>query len=251
MLKHSFLKWACVEISSASASRRRELLGFNLLADILDQGTSETYQRQYWQCDTEFRVTDRTPLLFRSFHQTSAMICRHVERRTQTVRSTAKKQTKQKLRLHQSCTAQRGLGGIYSSQSIYLASKTTTGTANLLKLVHPEDAASVSAMRAHFLSEAGGEAGVADGKVLGFEPFVSEEGSDGLFWSCNQVLLVDGTVVGLLAALADDLMDTRDDEETGADQATDSTVMKLEPCLLGLRYRNDKETITTTVLTLK
>lgn len=39
---------------------------------------------------------------------------------------------------------------------------------DLLKLVHPEDAASVPAMRANFLSEAGGEAGVADGKVLGF-----------------------------------------------------------------------------------
>lgn len=68
-------------------------------------------------------------------------------------------------------------------------------------------------MRADFLPEAGGEAGVANGKLLGLEPFVSQEGCDGLLRGSNQVLLVDGAVVGLLAALPDDLRHTGDDEE--------------------------------------
>lgn len=46
-------------------------------------------------------------------------------------------------------------------------------TADLLKLVHPEDPTGISAMGAHFLSEAGWVASVADGEVLGFEPLVS------------------------------------------------------------------------------
>lgn len=82
-------------------------------------------------------------------------------------------------------------------------------TTDLLKLVHPEDPTSVSAMGAHFLSEAGGDAGVADGQVLRFEPFVPQEGCDGLLRSGDQVLLVNGSVIGLLATLTDDLKDTR------------------------------------------
>lgn len=82
-------------------------------------------------------------------------------------------------------------------------------TADLLKLVHPEDPAGVSAMGAHFLSEAGGEAGVADGQVFRFEPLVPQEGCDGLLRGGDQVLLVDGVVVWILTALADDLMETQ------------------------------------------
>lgn len=71
--------------------------------------------------------------------------------------------------------------------------------------MHPEDAAGVSAVGAHFLSEAGGEAGEADGQVLGFQPLLSQEGGDGLLGGGDEVLLVHGVVVWLLAAFADDL----------------------------------------------
>lgn len=85
------------------------------------------------------------------------------------------------------------------------AGKVTGNPAHLLKLVDPEDPAGVPAVGAHFLPEAGGEAGVADGQVLGLEPLVPQEGGDGLLRGGDEVLLVDGIVVGLLAALADDL----------------------------------------------
>lgn len=71
--------------------------------------------------------------------------------------------------------------------------------------MHPEDPAGVSAMRAHFLSEAGGEAGVADGQVLGFQPLISQEGCDRLLRGGDEVLLVHRVVVRPLAALANDL----------------------------------------------
>lgn len=62
-------------------------------------------------------------------------------------------------------------------------------------------------MGAHFLSEARGEAGVADGQVLGLEPLVPQEGCDGLLRGGDQVLLIDGVVIRLLAALTYDLME--------------------------------------------
>lgn len=71
--------------------------------------------------------------------------------------------------------------------------------------MHPEDATCVSAVRAHFLSEAGGEAAVAYGKVLGLEPLFPQECCDGLLRSGDEVLLIDGVVVGSLAAFTDDL----------------------------------------------
>jgi len=63
-------------------------------------------------------------------------------------------------------------------------------TTDLLKLVHPEDPARVSSMGTHFLSEAGGEAGVANRQLLGFEPLVSQEGCDGLLRGGDEVLLI-------------------------------------------------------------
>lgn len=75
--------------------------------------------------------------------------------------------------------------------------------------MHPEDAAGVPAVRAHFLPEAGGEAGVADGQVLWLEPLVPQEGGDGLLRGGDQVLLIDGVVVRLLAALANNLVEAQ------------------------------------------
>lgn len=73
----------------------------------------------------------------------------------------------------------------------------------------PEDSAGVPAVGTHFLPEAGGEAGVADGQVLWLEPLVPQEGGDGLLRGGNQVLLIDGVVVRLLAALADNLVEAQ------------------------------------------
>lgn len=86
-------------ISSVSASRGRQLqiIGMDYLTKSQRMQTVVclTYRRQCWRCDTEFPETDRTPLLSQSFHQTSAMICHHVERRRQTAQSmTKQKQTK-------------------------------------------------------------------------------------------------------------------------------------------------------------
>lgn len=86
-------------------------------------------------------------------------------------------------------------------------------TSDLLKLVHPEDPTGVSAVGAHLLPEAGGEAGVADGQVLGLQPLVPEEGCDGLLRGGDEVLLVYRAVVRLLAALANDLRKTHTGEE--------------------------------------
>lgn len=76
---------------------------------------------------------------------------------------------------------------------------------DLLKLVHPEDAAGVPAVGAHFLSEAGGEAGVADREFLRFQPLIPQEGCDRLLGGGDEVLLIDGVIVRLLTALTDDL----------------------------------------------
>lgn len=86
-------------ISSVSVSRGRQLwiIGMDYLTKRQRMQTVMclTYRRLCWRCDTEFPETDRTPLLSRSFHQTSAMICHHVERRRQTAQSmTKQKQTK-------------------------------------------------------------------------------------------------------------------------------------------------------------
>ncbi len=61
--------------------------------------------------------------------------------------------------------------------------------------MHPEDPAGVSSMGAHFLSEAGGDASIAEGQVLGFEPLFPQEGCDGLLGGGDEVLLIDGVVV--------------------------------------------------------
>ncbi|KAG7239866.1 hypothetical protein INR49_030600 [Caranx melampygus] len=59
----------------------------------------------------------------------------------------------------------------------------------------PGNPTGVSAVGAHFLSEAGGEAGVAHGQVLGFEPLFPQEGCDGLLRGGDEVLLIYGVVV--------------------------------------------------------
>lgn len=61
--------------------------------------------------------------------------------------------------------------------------------------MHPEDAAGVPPVGAHFLPEAGGEAGVADGQVLRLQPLFPQEGRDWLLRGGDEVLLVDGAVV--------------------------------------------------------
>lgn len=94
--------------------------------------------------------------------------------------------------------------------------------ADLLELVHPEDPAGVAAVGAHFLPEAGGEAGVADGQLLRLEPLVPQEGGDGLLRGGDQVLLVDGAVVRLLAAFADHLVECRTEgSEEGGEKGSD------------------------------
>ncbi|KAF3860034.1 hypothetical protein F7725_000289 [Dissostichus mawsoni] len=70
-----------------------------------------------------------------------------------------------------------------------LTGSVVQGASDLLKLVHSEDPARVSAVGAHFLSEAGGEAGVADGQVLGFQPLVPQEGGDGLLRGGDQLII--------------------------------------------------------------
>jgi len=84
--------------------------------------------------------------------------------------------------------------------------------------VDPEDAAGVSAVGAHFLPEAGGEASVADGQVLGLQPLVPQEGGDGLLRGGDEVLLVHGVVVRLLAALTDDLGGGGSEGTTGEEE---------------------------------
>lgn len=54
----------------------------------------------------------------------------------------------------------------------------------------PEDPTRVSAVRAHFLSEAGGEAGIADGEILWLQPFISQESCYWLLRCGNQILFV-------------------------------------------------------------
>lgn len=68
-----------------------------------------------------------------------------------------------------------------------------------------EDTPSITAMRAHFLTKAGGEAGVLDGQVLGPQPLVPVQGCNGLLRGGDQVLLVIGVVVRLFAAFANHL----------------------------------------------
>lgn len=69
----------------------------------------------------------------------------------------------------------------------------------------PEDPTRVSAVRAHFLSEAGGDAGIADGKLLWLQPLISQEGCHWLLRCGNQILFVHCIVVRVLAPLPDHL----------------------------------------------
>lgn len=69
----------------------------------------------------------------------------------------------------------------------------------------PEDPSCVSAVRAHFLSEAGGHAGIADGKVFWLQPLISQEGCDWLLRCGNQILLVHRIVIRFLTSLPDHL----------------------------------------------
>lgn len=51
---------------------------------------------------------------------------------------------------------------------------------HLLKLMDSKDTTGVSAMRAHFLTKAGGEASILDGQILRPQPLVPVQGRDGL-----------------------------------------------------------------------
>jgi hypothetical protein len=51
---------------------------------------------------------------------------------------------------------------------------------HLLKLMDSEDTTGVTAMRAHFLTKAGGEASVLDGQILWPQPLVPVQSRDGL-----------------------------------------------------------------------
>lgn len=81
-----------------------------------------------------------------------------------------------------------------------------SGRADLLELVHAEDAASVPPVRAHLLPEAGGDTGEAQGQILRVQPLLSQEGRNGLLRRGDQVLLIQAGVVGLLAALSNHLL---------------------------------------------
>lgn len=71
-----------------------------------------------------------------------------------------------------------------------------------------EDPTCVSAVRAHFLSEAGGQASIADGEILWLQPLISQESSNWLLRCCNQILFIYCIVVRLLAPLPDHLNKT-------------------------------------------
>lgn len=68
-----------------------------------------------------------------------------------------------------------------------------------------KDATSVTAMGAHLLAKAGGQASILDGQVLGPQPLIPVESSDGLLRGGNQVFLVVGVVIGLFTAFANHL----------------------------------------------
>lgn len=109
-------------------------------------------------------------------------------------------------------------GTQYHLHPLFASRSGSQHEADLLELVHPEDPARVAAVRAHFLPEAGGEAGIADGQVLRLEPLVPQEGGDGLLRGGDQVLLVDGAVVRLLAAFANHLAECRSEGESSGER---------------------------------
>lgn len=77
--------------------------------------------------------------------------------------------------------------------------------AYLFKLVHPEDAPGVPAMRPHLLSEAGGDPSVLLRQVLRLHPLIAMEGTDWLLTGSYQIFLLHSCVLSYLTALADHL----------------------------------------------
>lgn len=70
-----------------------------------------------------------------------------------------------------------------------------------------KDTSGITAVRAHFLTKAGGEASILDRQVLWPQPLVPVQSCNGLLRGGNQVLLIIGAVIRLLAAFADDLQE--------------------------------------------
>ena len=76
---------------------------------------------------------------------------------------------------------------------------------HLLKLMDSKDATGVTAMGAHLLAKAGGQAGILDWQVLWPEPLVPVESSNGLFRGSNQIFLLIGVIIRLFTAFANHL----------------------------------------------
>lgn len=68
-----------------------------------------------------------------------------------------------------------------------------------------EDAAGVSAVGAHLLAKAGGQAGIFDWQILGPQPLVPVQSSNGLLGGGNQIFLIIGVVIRLFTAFANHL----------------------------------------------
>lgn len=91
---------------------------------------------------------------------------------------------------------------------------------DFVELVHANEAAGAEAGAAGFTTEAGGVGGVVDGEVLVFEDLLAMEVGDGDFGGGDEVEVVFGAVVDLVAELgelagADEALGF--DEERGAD----------------------------------
>lgn len=68
-----------------------------------------------------------------------------------------------------------------------------------------KDATGVTAMGAHLLAKAGGQASILDGQILWPQPLIPVESSNGLLGGGNQVFLIIGVVIRLFTAFANNL----------------------------------------------
>lgn len=149
----------------------------------------DPYPRRCSRCGRGCPGTGRSPRPWRSSHQTSPTTCCRVARRRQTARSAERQRPPRQPRPGRGHKCPAG----------------APRSSHLLELVDAEDAAGVSAVRANLLAEAGGQPRVFDGQILRLQPLVPVQGCDGLLRGGDEVLLVDGAVLRLLAALANHL----------------------------------------------
>ena len=68
-----------------------------------------------------------------------------------------------------------------------------------------KDATGVTAVGAHLLAKAGGQAGILDWQILWPKPLVPVESSNGLFGGGNQIFFLIGAVIRLFSAFANHL----------------------------------------------